>query len=141
MRILVDTSFLVSLINPREKHHSACATTAQRIEGQLVVPASIMPEAAYLIFARLGHRVMRSFIRQMQQPTWEMELVYAQDLARSSELLEQYADNQIDFVDTTVIAIAERLSIHQILTLDRRHFSVIRPRHITAFDLLPATLN
>lgn len=141
MRVLVDTSFLVSLVNPQEKHHAACAITAQKVQAQLVVPASVIPEAAYLIHARMGHRVMRAFIEQMQQPTWEMELVYLDDLARSSELLDQYADNDIDFVDTTIIAIAERLKIHQILTLDRRHFSIIRPRHTNHFELLPTLLS
>jgi len=36
-----------------------------------------------------------------------------------------------------VIAVAERLGETAIVTLDRRHFSVVRPRHVTAFELLP----
>lgn len=137
MRVLVDTSFLVSLVNPKEKHHTACAITARKLEAQLVVPATVIPEAAYLIYARMGHPTMRAFIQQMQQPTWEMELVYLADLARSSELMAQYADNDIDFVDTTIVSIAERLKVQQILTLDRRHFSVVRPQHTSHFELLP----
>ncbi|MDQ2738090.1 MAG: VapC toxin family PIN domain ribonuclease, partial [Actinomycetota bacterium] len=40
-------------------------------------------------------------------------------------------------VDATVIAVAERLGITEIATLDRRHFSVVRPAHVEAFTLLP----
>jgi uncharacterized protein len=36
-----------------------------------------------------------------------------------------------------VIAIAERLGITQIATRDRRDFTVVRPRHAGAFELLP----
>ena len=38
--------------------------------------------------------------------------------------------------DASVIAVAERLEIPEIATIDRRHFSAVRPRGITAFTLL-----
>jgi uncharacterized protein len=37
----------------------------------------------------------------------------------------------------SLIAIAERLGIDTIATLDRRHFTVVRPAHVEAFTLLP----
>jgi predicted nucleic acid-binding protein len=40
-------------------------------------------------------------------------------------------------VDGSVIAAAERLDIKEIATLDRRHFTVVRPNHAAAFNLLP----
>jgi predicted nucleic acid-binding protein len=59
------------------------------------------------------------------------------DLRRTSNLLQQYADANIGFVDATVVASAERLQTRRILTTDRRHFSMIRPRHASFFELLP----
>jgi hypothetical protein len=41
-------------------------------------------------------------------------------------------------VDASVIAVAERLAIQEVATLDRRHFSVVRPLHVAALTLLPA---
>ncbi len=137
MAILTDTSFLVSLTNPRERQYEACVQIARETRESLIVPVTVLPEAAYLIGERLGHRFMRAFVRQMQQPGWEIEPLQAQDLARSAELLEQYGDSEIDFVDTTIIATAERLNIPTILTLDHRHFRMIRPRHVDYFTLLP----
>ncbi len=46
-------------------------------------------------------------------------------------------DSRLDFVDATVIAIAERLNITRILTIDKRDFGMVRPTHADAFDLLP----
>ena len=37
----------------------------------------------------------------------------------------------------SVVTLAEQLEIGEIATLDRRHFSVVRPRHVDAFTLLP----
>jgi hypothetical protein len=36
-----------------------------------------------------------------------------------------------------VIALAERQGAVRIATLNRRHFTVVRPRHAAAFELLP----
>lgn len=57
-----------------------------------------------------------------------------------SELVEQYADLPLGTTDASVIALAERLDINEIATLDRRHFTVVRPRHVDAFTLLPERL-
>jgi predicted nucleic acid-binding protein len=49
----------------------------------------------------------------------------------------QYSDNQLDFTDAAIVAIAERLDITRVYTLDRRDFSIIRPSHCNYFELLP----
>jgi uncharacterized protein len=51
--------------------------------------------------------------------------------------LAKYADSRIDFVDASVMAVAERYGITKILTLDRRDFRLLRPQHCQAFELLP----
>ncbi len=51
--------------------------------------------------------------------------------------METYADFPLGLVDASVIAVAERLGAADIATLDRRHFSVVRPAHVPAFRLLP----
>jgi uncharacterized protein len=40
-------------------------------------------------------------------------------------------------VDASIVATAERLGIREIATVDRRHFTVVRPDHVDAFTLLP----
>jgi len=58
-------------------------------------------------------------------------------LARASELLITYKDTRIDFVDCVIVAMAERLNITPILTIDRRHFTIVRPKHCAYFEILP----
>lgn len=60
-----------------------------------------------------------------------------EDVSRIGDILEEYQDSRVDFVDASVMAMAERLNLTIILTLDCRDFSLYRPQHCTAFTLLP----
>ncbi|MCA9869904.1 MAG: VapC toxin family PIN domain ribonuclease, partial [Anaerolineae bacterium] len=94
-------------------------------------------EATYLVDKYVGHTAMRTMVRQLLQSAWTLEPLIAGDMERIAAVLDQYRDQDIDFADAAVVAIAERLNIRRILTLDRRHFMMIRPRHCTAFEVLP----
>lgn len=136
--VIVDTSFIMALLNPGDAWHGACLRAASDLKTSLIVPITVLPEVAYLTESRLGHAVMRRAMAELLRPEWTLEAPNLSDLQRANELLEQYGDAKLDFVDATLIAIAERLRIRSVLTLDQRHFRLIRPRHCPAFDLLPA---
>jgi uncharacterized protein len=54
-----------------------------------------------------------------------------------AELVEQYADFPLGETDASVIALAERFEAPIVVTLDRRHFAAVTPRHRDTLDLLP----
>jgi predicted nucleic acid-binding protein len=54
-----------------------------------------------------------------------------------SELILQYADFPLGGVDASVIAVAQRLGVDRVATLDRRHFGVVKPTHVPVLTLLP----
>lgn len=54
-----------------------------------------------------------------------------------AEILQIYADSRIDFVDASVMAIAERYGSTQVLTLDQRDFRLFQPKHCDSFVILP----
>ena len=137
MDVISDTSFLFALASVKERFHQDCVKVARQVNGRIVVPTTILPEIAYLLMARRGHHVMRSFIQELQRPTWDVTSLEVADLGRVSDLLEAYQDAELDFADATIVAIAERLNIGIVLTLDRRHFRMIRPKHTDYFTVLP----
>ena len=63
--------------------------------------------------------------------------ITADDYVRVVELIRRYADLGLGFVDASLIAIAERLGVTTIATLDRRDFTVVRPVHCDGFELIP----
>ena len=65
------------------------------------------------------------------------EPVLPGDWIRIAVLVAKYHDLPLGTVDASVIATAERLGIEAVATLDRRHFTVVRPKHVAAFEILP----
>jgi hypothetical protein len=65
------------------------------------------------------------------------EHVAPADWLRIAELVARYRDLRLGTTDASVVAAAERLGIRTVATLDRRHFTVVRPAHVEAFELLP----
>jgi predicted nucleic acid-binding protein len=105
----------------------------------LIVPVAAFVEAAYMVARDCGPRVEASFVRSFG-PDGSFELAPLQpgDMPRIAELVEQYSDFPLGTVDASVVATAERLHAATIATIDHRHFSVVRPRHLPAFTLVPA---
>jgi uncharacterized protein len=62
------------------------------------------------------------------------------DYRRMATLVEQYDDLPLGGVDAAVVAIAERLGVTKIATVDRRDFSLVRPSHVNFFTLVPDLL-
>jgi uncharacterized protein len=137
MTALLDTSFLFALTDKSDRNHQRVITFAQSCNENLVLPVLVFPEICYLIASRLGHQAMRQFLSSMTPNAVQLESMTLEDLTRIQEILAQYADNQLDFTDAGIIAVAERLRIRRIYTLDRRDFSIIRPKHCDYFELFP----
>lgn len=104
----------------------------------MIVPAPVVPELDWLSSRRLPPSVFDAFLQDIADGALVVEDLKRQDYSRCRHLCRQYADLPLGFVDAAIIAVAERLGEDQIVTLDRRHFSIVRPRHIRAFVLLPA---
>jgi uncharacterized protein len=103
----------------------------------VVVPVSVLPEVSYLLQTRIGAAAEQAFIRAVADGEFVVEALETEDIARAAELLHDYADLPLGFVDATVVAIAERLGVREILTSDRRHFGVIQPLHVKVLTLVP----
>lgn len=105
--------------------------------GPLIVPTLVITEVAYLIETRLGWEAEVRFLGDLAGGNFAVEPLHASDPVRIAELVAEYRDLPLGTVDASVIATAERLDATEVATLDRRHFSVVRPRHEVAFQLLP----
>jgi len=133
---IIDTGFLLAVVSVADRAHDACSLVLENEERPLL-PSVILTELAYMISRDIGRphfiRLMRSIV------AGELELVFltTEDLARATDIMEQYADSRLDFVDCAITAMAERLNISRILTVDQRDFRMIRPSHIPAFEILP----
>ncbi len=97
----------------------------------------VVTEVAYLLATRLGPDPEVRFLGDLAAGAFSVEPVAAADWLRIAELVACYRDLPLGTVDASVVTTAERLRVDQIATIDRRHFSVVRPNHVAAFTLLP----
>lgn len=102
-----------------------------------MVPSLVITEVGYLLGSRLGPEPEIRFLGDLAAGNLIAESVGAGDWLRIAELVSRYRDLPLGTVDASVVAAAERLDVREIATLDRRHFSVVRPNHVDAFTLLP----
>jgi uncharacterized protein len=137
MTAILDTSFLFALTDQDDRNHKKVLETIQNVNEALILPIVVFPEICYLLSSRLGHKAMRHFVSSLATGTVQIEQVAPEDLIRTHQILEQYADSQLDFTDAAIVALAERLKVTRVYTLDRRDFSMIRPKHCSYFELLP----
>ncbi len=105
--------------------------------GPLIVPTLVITEVAYLLASRLGWQAETRFLGDLATAEMILEPVHPADLLRIAELVARYHDLPLGTVNASVVAVAERLGVIEIATVDRRHFTVVRPSHTEAFDLLP----
>ncbi|MBV8528019.1 MAG: PIN domain-containing protein [Candidatus Dormibacteraeota bacterium] len=134
--ILVDTGPLVAVADADDANHRSCVRFFDTAPRPLLVATPVIVEVCYLLARNLGSVAEATFLRAFPRELTLQE-VTASDLRRSADLVEQYRDLSLGMVDATLIAISERLRLRAVATLDRRHFSVVRPRHVAALDLVP----
>lgn len=101
------------------------------------MPTLVVTEVVYFIGSRLGADAEVRFLGDLAAGEFSVEPVAASDWLRIAELVNEYRDLPLGSVDASIVSTAERLDITQLATLDRRHFSVVRPRHNPSFELLP----
>jgi len=134
--LVVDTSVLLAAADDADPDHQACAEAIQNT-GPLVTTALVIAETAYLIGRQLGAAAEARFFRAVSDGELQIETITPADARRIAELIEAYADLGLGGTDASLIAIAERMKLRTLATLDRRHFSVVRPHHTAAFELVP----
>jgi predicted nucleic acid-binding protein len=117
--------------------HEICRELLSDSPERLLVPAPVVVELEWLASSRLGPQPFLSFLADVNANDVTIVDVIHADHMRIRELLTRYADLQLGFVDAAVVAIVERLDERKLATLDRRHFTAIRPKHTDAIELLP----
>jgi len=137
MALILDTGPLYAALDRSDADHAACRHLLEEATEPLLVPAPVLVEVEYWTQRRLGTGAWLALLDDIDAGAIKVEDLTAADYRRVRELCDRYADADVGFVDAAVLAITERLSEPKLATLDRRHFGMLRPRHVDALTLLP----
>ena len=103
--------------------------------GPLLVPSPVLGEIDYLLQSRVGPHAGVTFLKSFGGNGFHVAEIEEGDISRIAELVEQYVSLPLGIVDAAVIAIADNLT--EIATVDRKHFSIVRPRHVSRHPQFP----
>jgi uncharacterized protein len=133
---MITTSFVVAVANVEDKRHEDCVSVYDQ-QGDIYLLQTTFAEVAYLLWRAGGNKLVVEFLLELPDSKYLVLPLEESDIERTAGILQRYLDARLDFVDATVIAVAEHLNASRILTLDQRDFSIVRPRHRDHFELLP----
>ncbi len=136
--IIVDAGVFVGALFPNDRHHEVCRAFLTDPSDELGMSPLVVAEICHL-FKRSPHQPQPeiAFLRLLAGGRIISLAPTTDDYNRMAELVGQYASLPLGAADASVVAIAERLGVTRIATVDRRDFTVVRPRHVPAFDLVP----
>jgi uncharacterized protein len=138
--IVCDTGPLVAAALSNDAHHAECVRLFNDLHAagrDLLIPATVIAEVGYLLNREAGPRVESLFLRSIAGGGFQPVDLTETDYFRMAQLVAKYGDLPLGTTDASVVALSERLKLAEVVTLDHRHFSVVRPDHVSTFTLLP----
>jgi uncharacterized protein len=135
--ILLDTSGLLSALDSRQTHHEQAAASLAAARPPFLLSPFVLAELDYLIASRVGFAARASLLEEVKRDAYVLEPMAAEDVASAHTIIERYADLGISLADASIVVLAQRHHVRDVLTLDERHFRVLKADG-KPFRLLPA---
>ena len=135
--LLVDTNVWLAANDRSAREHQQCRALLVEHQAMLAAPVPVITETSWMLLDRLGPASQSGFMRMVTSGRVTPIDLTTEDWERVVELIEGYASQQLDVIDASIIAVAERLNLTEIATMNGRDFYVVRPKHCAGFTLLP----
>ena len=135
--VIVDTSALLAYFDTSETDHSAITEVIDAITDRLVVSPYVVAEVDYLVATRHGVAAELAVLDELTAGAWELAGFGAEELVRARSVIAKHRGQEIGVADASNVVLAERYRTRTIVTLDRRHFGLLRPITGGRFSVLP----
>jgi uncharacterized protein len=135
--ILLDTSGLLAAMDTRERRHIACKAALENDPGPFVLSPFVLAELDYLLATRVSVAAQTALLAEVARGAYRLETFGASDVEVASEVMERYSSLQIGLADASLVVLAGRTGAQDLLTLDVRHFSVLKRPNRRPFRLKP----
>jgi uncharacterized protein len=136
--ILLDTSGLLAAIDSSQRLHGACAAFLRASRGPRLLSPFVLAEIDYLLGTRVGEVAQRALLAEVTRGVYQLEPFDAEDVAKAMDVTDRYSGLALGLADASIVVLAERHRIRDVLTLDERHFRAVRRLDGKAFRILPS---
>ena len=135
--ILLDTSGLLAALDASQNLHTEAAASLLAASPPLLLSPFVLAELDYLLATRVGAAARASLLAEVERGSYALAPMSGANVGSARRVIDRHADLGISLADASIVVLAERHQLTDVLTLDQRHFRVLaaggRP-----FRLLPA---
>lgn len=132
-KILIDSGPLIALFDSSDKHHKKTIEFIKTNKFTLVTTISSITETLHLL--DFNRNAQLDFLEWISRGGVEIHDIQNADFQRLKELTEKYKDLPMDFADSCLVYLAEKLNIDNIATIDR-DFTIYRIKGNKKFNIL-----
>ena len=136
--ILLDTSGLLAALDAAQRVHAAAAQALQATRPPRLLSPFVLAELDYLLATRVGSGAQFALLDEVARGTYRLEPFDGDDVGRARVIIDRYADLELGLADASIVVLAERHDVRDVLTLDERHFRAVRALKGRRFRVLPA---
>ena len=136
--IILDTSGLLAAIDASQRHHAAALRVLRASSPPWILSPFVLAELGYLLATRVGQAAERALLAEVGRGVYRLESFEASEVAAAERVIGRYPKLQIGLADASLVVLASRYGVREILTLDERHFRAIRGVGGRPFRILPA---
>ena len=135
--IIADTSGLIAFFSESGSHHEAVTAWIGDHDPVMVVSPYVLAEVDYLVATRKGVDAELAVLAELSGGAYELAGMDTRDMAAARRVIERYRDLSVGLADASIAVLAQRYRTRTVLTLDRKHFSVMRPLDGGTFTIVP----
>lgn len=135
--MIVDTSALLAYFDASEPAHVAVSAAIESSDELLVVSPYVLAELDYLVLSRHGIQAEQAVLAELGAGAWELATMERERLVQATRVVKRYADVPIGLTDASCVVLAQAYRTRTIVSLDRRHFGILRFDDGSPIHLVP----
>jgi predicted nucleic acid-binding protein len=135
--LLLDTSGLLAAIDEGQRRHAECAAVLASRPGPFLLSPFVLAELDYLLATRVGRDAQHALLDEVARGAYRLEPFDASDIDVAKRIMLRYRELQPGLADASIVVLAARHRVRDVLTLDRRHFQAMRQVNDRPFRVLP----
>ncbi|MEV4115254.1 PIN domain-containing protein [Nonomuraea sp. NPDC049695] len=129
--LLCDSGPLIATFNDGDREFIRCSRLLAEWQGQVIIPEPVLAEVCGFLRnnVRNGPALEVLFLEAMSSKDGDFEIVapVPEDRVRATELSKRLVSGPLGYVDGIVLAMAERLKIPDIATVDYKFLGMASP--------------
>jgi hypothetical protein len=135
--ILVDTGAVLELASSSGRRHKDVLAVVEALDGPFVLSPFVLAELDYMLIERHGQEQQLALLSEVADGAYELAEFGREDIEAAAVVMKRYADLRVGLADASIVVLAEKHGIVDVLTFDQRHFRTMRGPSGRPFRLLP----